>query len=169
MVKIFTDGSSRGNPGKGGFGVVAMKDDVIIWKYSGYCEKTTNNCEELKAIALGIAYAILHEFKEDEYTIYSDSAYCINMIKDWMWTWAKNDWKNSKNVEIKNKPIVLVIYSYLKQLKYNDKNFQKIAGHANIAGNELADALAKNDNNKFKKYLKIYNIVDNSDNKYRRF
>ena len=33
--------------------------------------------------------------------IYSDSAYCVNIINDWMFSWERNGWKRPKNQEIK--------------------------------------------------------------------
>ena len=50
MVEIYTDGSSRGNPGTGGYGVVVLIDDVIDYIFSEQEQYTTNNQMELKAI-----------------------------------------------------------------------------------------------------------------------
>lgn len=177
IEKIFyTDGACKGNPGPGGFGVINLNEyqvrkrdqwgnwttdhyeTIVGYKYSEYCEHTTNNREELKAI--------LHVFqlaaadKNNKYIIYSDSAYAVNMINSWINNWAKNNWCNSKNKEVENIDLVKKLYNYLTTDFFNCQ-VRKVHGHANVPGNELADALATNDLNKFEKELKKNNIVDN--------
>ena len=168
VVKIFfTDGSCSGNPGPGGFGVVQIVsvwretlDDYIesksiAYHYSEQCENTTNNREEMKAI--------LHVFKiaandpDNQYIIYSDSAYCVNMINDWIWNWSKNNWKNSKKKEVENLDLVLELYKYINKEFFNCQ-VVKVKGHNNIVENELADALATNNITKFEKICKT-NII----------
>lgn len=177
MTKAFwVDGACRGNPGPGGFGVIRLEQaqvrtlnnwgqwstshykTIVDYKYSEYCEHTTNNREELKAI--------LHVFqlatadKNNKYIIYSDSAYAVNMINSWINNWAKNNWRNSKNKEVENIDLVKELYNYLN-IDFFNCQVRKVDGHANVPGNELADALATNDLNKFEKELKKNNIVDN--------
>ena len=94
MVEIYTDGSSRGNPGTGGYGVVVLIDDVIDYIFSEQEQYTTNNQMELKAIIHALEL-IKTKYKEDECIIYSDSAYCVNMCNDWINKWSQNGWKTS--------------------------------------------------------------------------
>ena len=49
MIKIFTDGSSRGNPGPGGYGVVMLYKGNRKELSQGYII-TTNNRMELTAV-----------------------------------------------------------------------------------------------------------------------
>ena len=93
MRYLYTDGACKGNPGPGGFGVVDFQDNIIYCQYKENCEQTTNNREELKAILH--AFEMAEDYPDVTFIIYSDSAYCVNMLNDWIWTWAKNDWKNS--------------------------------------------------------------------------
>ena len=66
---------------------------------------------------------------------------------------------NSKNKEVENIDLIKALYNYLTTDFFNCQ-VSKVAGHANICGNELADALATNDMVKFDKLLKKYEIID---------
>ena len=121
MLRIYTDGACSGNPGSGGYSVIGLIQiyDHIFFTFfnSERCENTTNNREELKAIISAIDMVQTLPFT---YNIYSDSAYCINLIKDWMWSWAKSNWRNSKNEEVKNLDLIKNLYSQLsEQYIYN--------------------------------------------------
>ena len=107
MSKIyFTDGACSGNGYKdshGGFGVVLMDGDKVLWEYQEFKSPTTNNEMELMAILTAMKHG------KDEFVkpiIYTDSAYCCNLINKWMFGWARNGWKRPKNQEIKNLEII---------------------------------------------------------------
>lgn len=157
---IFTDGACSGNPGPGGYGVVAIEDGQIIAVNSQSCENTTNNREELKAIIQAFELASIFQ---KEVTIYSDSAYAVNMINDWIWNWAKNDWKNSKKKEVENIDLVKIIYNYITKENYNCQVI-KVKGHAGEVGNELADALATLNHKKFIDICEKNNLKVRSEN-----
>ncbi len=70
-------------------------------------------------------------------TIYTDSAYCYNIINNWMFSWARNGWKRPKNQEIKNLNIIKKIYELAPLY-----DVKKVNGHVGIIGNEIADQLA---------------------------
>jgi ribonuclease HI len=85
----FTDGACSGNGydnSRGGFGVVILNNDGSYHAcYQKMSEGTTNNREELKAIL----YALLEYGKADSpLIIFSDSAYCVNTLTNWMFRWA---------------------------------------------------------------------------------
>ena len=135
---IYTDGSCQGNPGPGGFGVVVYEDDKNLYTtHAQYCENTTNNREEIKAIlyvmrnyGCGAARPL----------VYSDSAYCVNMFNEWIFSWERNGWKRSKNQEILNLDLIKEYWDLYQQGYRID--LRKIKGHVGHEGNELADALA---------------------------
>lgn len=159
MLKIYTDGGSRGNPGPGGFGVVLMNDNKIIYKYGkSFDSDVTNNQMELCAI-LHALDEIISKNGEEEYIIYSDSAYCVNACNNWIWTWSKNNWINSKKETVKNTDLMKRLWKYISA---PFPNFQilKCAGHSGIIGNELADALATSNEAKYEKILKENDIKD---------
>ena len=54
-IIIHTDGSSRGNPGPGGYGIVMQKFDSNYFKeFSEGYRKTTNNRMELLAVIVAL-------------------------------------------------------------------------------------------------------------------
>ena len=162
---IYTDGSCVGN-GKavnsGGFGVIVLdNDEKLIYNYNKRCENTTNNREELKALihALKLSQTV---FKDEICVIYSDSAYVVNMCNEWIRNWARNNWLNSKKVTVENVDLVKQIYNYII-LDYPNFQITKVPGHSGVLGNELADAMATNNQAKFDKILKTYDVVDAMD------
>ena len=160
MIKIYTDGACSGNPGPGGYGLVILKDDNIIkWRKSAFCANTTNNREEMKAIIEAFRLADFC-FPNEDVFIYSDSAYCVNMINDWIWTWANNEWKNSKKKEVENIDLVKEIYNYINKEFYHCQ-VVKISGHSGEIGNEIADALATNNSRKYLKLIEDNNLIEN--------
>lgn len=140
MIIIYTDGSTLGNgtaTSKGGFGVVVYKDNKIINAYQHFEEKTTNNEQELKAIL----WAMINYGKNNETPIvYSDSAYSVNSLTSWIYDWQRRGWKKANKKTPKNLDLIQTYWELLN--KGYKINLQKVKGHANVEGNELADALA---------------------------
>ena len=157
VIYMYTDGACKGNPGPGGFGVISVKNKEVQYKYSESCDNTTNNREELKAI--------LHVFELADknpnlyYIIMSDSAYCVNIINDWIFKWSNNNWKRSNNQPVENLDLIQSLYKYLIKDFWNCQ-VMKVRGHSNIINNELADALATNNVNKFNKIINENDIKD---------
>ncbi len=156
MIYIYTDGSSKGNPGPGGFGVVVLKDNTIKYSYYKQNENTTNNKEELKAI-LHAFYLSQTMFKEEDCIVCTDSSYCCNICNDWIFSWAKNNWKNSKKKTVENLDLIQQLYNYLT-IDFFNCQVIRIPGHQNIVGNELADALATGNKVKFQKIMDKNNL-----------
>lgn len=155
MQKIifYTDGSCK-KENVGGFGVVAFEGEKLLTVKKERAKDTTNNREELKAIISALEFINLYKdsyFKNKEIIIYSDSSYCINAINDWIPNlWSKNNWKNSQKKEVKNKDLIMTLYKYInKNFIKNQVKFKHIKGHNGDLGNEIADALATADKEKF--------------------
>lgn len=149
MIEIYTDGSSRGNPGPGGYGVVALNGQVIDYMYNENFKNITNNQMELKALIHAI-YLTETLYKECKCIIYCDSSYCVNICNDWIYTWAGNNWKNSKKEEVKNIELIKELYALLTK-EFPNYTIEKCRGHIGNIGNELADAAATNNQAKFVK------------------
>lgn len=156
MIHIWTDGSSRGNPGPGGYGVVIINDNEVVYKYNKQEQKITNNQAEMKAVlhAFEIAENL---YPNQNCIIHSDSAYVVNMCNNWIFTWAKNNWINSKNKRVENIDLVKSLYKYLSKDFFNCQ-VTYCKSHCGILENELADALATNNLNKFQTLITNNNL-----------
>jgi len=131
MIIIYTDGSSRGNPGPGGYGTV-MKYKEHRKEISEGFRKTTNNRMELLAVIIGLETI---KVKNAPVKVYSDSKYVIDSVeKGWLWNWIKKDFKGKKN-----KDLWLRFAAIYKQHRVT---FQWVKGHAGIPENERCDQLA---------------------------
>lgn len=139
-MKIYTDGSSRGNPGPGGFGVVVLdNDDKLLYCHAKMSDgDTTNNEQELLAILYAAARYGRVVPPPD---VYSDSSYAINTLTKWMYNWQQNNWLKSDNKPPENLDIIKFYYE-LTQTGF-EINLHKIKGHSGNKWNELADKLAK--------------------------
>lgn len=131
MITIYTDGASKGNPGRGGYGVVMMYGKHRKELSEGF-KLTTNNRMELLAVIKG-----LEELKVEgiPVTVYSDSKYVVDAVqKGWLWGWQKTGFKNKKNVDLWKRYIPL-------HMKYKPR-FVWVRGHAGNLENERCDQLA---------------------------
>ena len=152
MVEIYTDGAcSQNGTWEGGFGVVEFRDGLLKHVYNDKKNKTTNNAMELIAIIYALN-RVTTLYKNEKVIIYSDSAYCVNICNDWIYKWAANNWCKANGKQIENMELIKIIYNYLNKDFFNCQ-IVKCSGHANIVGNELADALATNNLNKFNKII----------------
>lgn len=131
-VTIYTDGSSRGNPGPGGYGVILMSGKHRKEISQGY-KKTTNNRMELMAVIAG-----LEALKKNQLavTIYSDSQYVVKAIEEgWLKKWIATDFKGGK----KNKDLWMKYHRLSQDHKIK---FVWVKGHAENPYNNRCDELA---------------------------
>lgn len=162
-LEYWVDGACSGNPGPGGFGIVQITTayfpdetfKMLTYAYREFENDTTNNRMEMKAVIH--ALKMIAGDPNYEYDIYSDSAYVVNMCNDWIWKWAKQGWTRSRNKPIENLDLVKEIYNLLIN-KETKINIIKCVGHENILENELADALASGNKNKFDTYMNTHNV-----------
>ncbi|HNJ60872.1 MAG TPA: ribonuclease H, partial [Chitinophagales bacterium] len=81
MIEIYTDGAARGNPGRGGYGVI-LKYKQQYKELSDGFRLTTNNRMELLACIIGLE-AI--KAQNMDITIFSDSKYVVDsVVKGWV-------------------------------------------------------------------------------------
>ena len=128
---IYTDGSARGNPGRGGYGIVLIWGKVRKEISQGY-RMTTNNRMELLAVIVALE-ALTKEGLH--ILIYTDSQYVVNAVeKGWLWNWVKTGFKDKKNVDLWQRFIPL----YRK----HKVQFHWVKGHATNPENNRCDELA---------------------------
>lgn len=129
---IYTDGSSRGNPGPGGYGAILMWGEKVKELSAGY-RRTTNNRMELLAVIVALETLTKRGIPV---TIFTDSQYVVNSIeKKWVDGWIKNDFKGGK----KNKDLWTRFYKLSKEFQIK---MRWVKGHADNPWNNRCDVLA---------------------------
>jgi len=131
-IILYTDGSSRGNPGPGGYGAILMSGDKQKELSAGY-RRTTNNRMELLAVIAG-----LQALKKPgmNVTVYSDSQYVVKAVKEgWLNKWLATNFAKGK----KNKDLWVKFYDLFRQ---HHVKFVWVKGHADNAFNNRCDELA---------------------------
>lgn len=130
-VIIYTDGSSRGNPGPGGYGAILMWNSVRKELSQGY-RLTTNNRMELMAVIVA-----LEALKKEGLSvkIFTDSQYVVNSVeKGWLWSWVKTGFKDKKNKDLWQR--------FIPAFKKHQVKFNWVKGHSTNPMNNRCDELA---------------------------
>jgi len=137
-IEIFTDGSSLGNPGPGGWCAI-LRYKGHEKTISGGEEVTTNNRMELTAVI-----EALKALKEPcEIDLYSDSTYVLKGIDEWLENWVKKNFKNVKNPDLWQ--------TFIETSKPHKINVHWVKGHSGHKENEICDKIAKEEAEKRKK------------------
>ena len=132
-ITIYTDGSSRGNPGPGGYGVVLISGKHRKELSEGYA-LTTNNRMELLAVIKGLEAL---NFDHSKVTVYTDSKYVVDSVEQgWLFQWEKVRFKKKKNADL--------WIQFLDLYRKHEVKFKWVKGHADNKENEHCDKLAVN-------------------------
>ncbi len=135
MIKVYTDGSSLGNPGNGGWAFLVVRENKISYR-SGFEKNTTNNRMELLAAIKAL------EFLNDciKFSIITDSKYLKLGITTWIFNWKKNNWKTSTKQPVKNKDL----WERLDNLSSRKNiNWNWVKAHNTSELNNQVDELAR--------------------------
>lgn len=133
-VEMFTDGACRGNPGRGGWGVVLRYGRAEKQLYGGQ-QQTTNNQMELTAVIEGLSALK----RPSAVTITTDSKYVLQGITEWLPGWKQRNWKTAGRKPVKN----VELWQRLDELaSRHDLKWHWVKGHSGHPENELADQLA---------------------------
>jgi len=131
MIRIYTDGAAKGNPGNGGYGAILDYQGQRKELAQGF-RMTTNNRMELLAVIVGLE-AIKKPGWEVE--VISDSKYVVDAVeKGWLKNWVKKAFKGKKNIDLWKR--------YLDAAKTHKVKFKWIKGHTGHLENERCDYLA---------------------------
>ena len=140
-ITIHTDGASRNNPGRGGYGIVTTyetpfdEEPQTTTASRGFAH-TTNNRMELMAVAVALETLV----RPCHVRLFSDSEYVVNAItKGWLESWQERGWKASSRKPVAN---IDLWERVAAQLDRHDVEASWVKGHADDAENELADRLA---------------------------
>ena len=140
MIDIYTDGSSTGRVGPGGWGFVVMCHNTQLHTDFGGQDNTTNNQMELYAVTQAINYLIAHYHPDISATIWSDSEYVVKGINNYLPKWLAQISRGKS--KIKNQEWWLELNSRLDLV--TSVKVCWVRGHSGHKFNDLADSLAKN-------------------------
>jgi len=135
MIKIYTDGACKGNPGPGGWGALIINNTDKKEIYGGENE-TTNNRMELSAVIEALK-AI--DDKACPLTIFTDSTYVLKGMSEWINGWKSNNWISSNKKPVKNKDLWVILDSLASLYKIE---WVWVKGHSGHPENDRADFLA---------------------------
>ena len=145
VIRVFTDGSCLNNGKKNSTGGIGIHfpdgqfSDVSL-PYHGHLihdddsslphgdedrGKITNQRAELTAIhhALQIvtheadAAGDRRDLRNVEVHLYTDSAYAINSLTNWCYTWKTNNWKTSNGKPVKNRHLIESLLGMMKRVR----------------------------------------------------
>lgn len=168
---IFTDGSSRGNPGPGGWGTVIVTGDksqvgaseqaqaksrnsadINVIELGGGEKHTTNNRMELMAAIEGLRRVASDKsqveknqgkiYGDVQIKIFSDSSYVINGITKWVHGWKRNNWQTQAKKDVLNVDLWRALDSAANEVGPRNISWEYVDGHIGIAGNERCDEIA---------------------------
>ena len=139
-VILYSDGSSRGNPGPGGYGTILQYTDragVLHEKeISEGFRNTTNNRMELMGVIAGLEALV----KPCSVDVWSDSQYVIKAFNDhWIDRWKKRGWKKADGKPVLNEELWKRL---LLAAEPHEITWHWVKGHDGHPENERCDALA---------------------------
>ncbi len=130
QITLYSDGSSLGNPGPGGYGGI-LEYQGKRKEYSGAEPHTTNNRMELRGVIEGLK--LLKEPCQVE--VISDSSYVTKAINEWLPGWVKKEFKKVKNPDLWKE--------YLEVSAPHQVKGTWVRGHNGHPENERCDTLAR--------------------------
>ena len=134
IIRAYTDGACRGNPGPGGWGALLVYDDNEKRLCGGEPETTNNRMELMAAI---MALESLNQTCQVILT--TDSQYVMKGITEWMDNWKKRKWKTANKKPVKNVDLWVRLDEAVQSHKVE---WQWVKGHSGHTENEIADQLA---------------------------
>jgi ribonuclease HI len=142
-IIIYTDGSSLGNPGAGGWGSVIVASDEKVIELGGSEKSSTNNRMEMTAAIQALREVQDRKISGKKINIHTDSAYLLNGITSWVFSWMKNNWRTASKDPVLNKDLWEELFKLTLDLKHKyEIKWTKVAGHSGVELNERCDQIA---------------------------
>ena len=134
VVELYADGACKGNPGRGGWGVILRARGREKELYGGE-PATTNNRMELQAVIEGLSALK----RRSRVKVYTDSQYVQKGISEWIHDWKRRGWRTAAKAPVKNADLWRVLDEVAGG---HEVEWHWVKGHAGHPENERADALA---------------------------
>jgi ribonuclease HI len=134
-VEIATDGACKGNPGKGGWGVV-LRMGTTEKELSGGEAHTTNNRMEMMAAIQGLKALT----RPCRVTLSTDSRYVMDGLTKWIHGWRKNGWKTADKKPVKNQDLWIRLDAAAAA---HTVTWEWVKGHNGHVENERVDVAAR--------------------------
>ena len=142
-IEIYTDGSSIGNPGPGGYGIVTLRraadGSILKERERSGCvaEPTTNIRMEMTAAC--VALEQLGTPTDESVTVFCDLNLIPNALNGWLANWKAKGWKKSDGTAPPNRDL----WDRLEAAtEGRNVAFVWVRGHNGAQYNERADKLA---------------------------
>ncbi len=134
LVRIYSDGACKGNPGPGGWGALLQWNGHERELFGGE-PNTTNNRMEM----LAVINALESLKRVCTIEVYTDSQYVQKGISEWISNWKRRGWKTADKKPVKNADL----WRRLDEAAARHKVVWRwVKGHAGHPENERADQLA---------------------------
>lgn len=143
-ILIFTDGSSRGNPGPGGWGAVVVVNEKVV-ELGGGESHTTNNRMEMMAVISAFEFLMKYELMtlNIKCVVHTDSAYVINGITKWVSGWKARGWLTLQKEQVLNRDLWEKMSYLMEDMPGDEKiEWKLLKGHVGVPGNERCDEIA---------------------------
>lgn len=152
---IYSDGSSRGNPGPGGWAAIVLYNGHVT-ELGGRSDMTTNNRMEIEAPLRALEFLATQQCQNTALYIYTDSRYVLQGATAWLFGWKKNGWMTAAKEPVSNQEEWQNLDRAMSVLRDmgNKIEWRHVPGHAGEAVNERCDEIATTfaDNESIKLY-----------------
>lgn len=142
-IVMYTDGSSLGNPGPGGWGALLVSAQRVL-ELGGREDASTNNRMELYAVIASFEQLAELGVRDYEITVFADSKYVLDGITKWMGGWKQRGWTKADKKPVLNQDLWVRMDDLKSFLEADNKLFfEHVYGHTGEKYNERVDDIAR--------------------------
>ena len=155
-IVIYTDGSSSGNPGPGGWGAVILfhphpaspllrgRRKEGVFEIGGREAHTTNNRMELTAVIESLNYFTKLKATGYKLVLCTDAEYVLKGITMWAHNWQKNGWRTKNRKPVLNQDLWQKLIELDLKIKQsgNSIEWKLVPAHTGVVLNERCDKIA---------------------------
>ena len=142
-LQVYTDGSSLGNPGPGGWGLVLLSDQRVR-ELGGRAPETTNNRMELQAVIEAFEHLAHFGLRDYAVSVHADSTYALDGLTKWLEGWKARGWLKADKQPVLNQDLWMRLDEMKAFLETDNKLFfHHVRGHTGEEYNERVDEIAR--------------------------